>query len=222
MTSPAFVCSCAKYSLRGAIVNLAVDPDVPDRVYIDPTRVQQVVMNGLANAAKFGGGTPIELTARLTSSDEIVIEVLDSGRGLGGHTLEGLSAELTGGVRGVSLPRGPASHGLSPSLGESAFHQVRSTGMGIPICVRLAALMGGSLGLADRADGPGATRSARRSTRSCTWCRLLTLRGAFAAQGPGSSSHSRHRVRRLLRQSLQDLQLQVLPCGHLALPVRSV
>jgi hypothetical protein len=28
--------------------------------------------------------------------------------------------------------------------------------MGIPICVRLAALMGGSLELGDRVDGPGA------------------------------------------------------------------
>ncbi len=43
-----------------------------------------------------------------------------------------------------------------PALQASAFNRVRSTGMGIPICVQLAALMGGSLELADRIDGPGA------------------------------------------------------------------
>ena len=32
----------------------------------------------------------------------------------------------------------------------------RSSGMGIPICARLAELMGGAIALADRDDGPGA------------------------------------------------------------------
>jgi signal transduction histidine kinase len=141
---------CAKYSMRSSSVHLAVGTDMPALLHIDPTRVRQVVMNGLTNAAKYGGGTPIELVARLTDSGEILIEVLDSGRGLGGHTLEELSADFSGISRGVSSPPQTVH-----ATGESAFNKVRSTGMGIPICVRLAELMGGSLGLTDREDGPG-------------------------------------------------------------------
>ena len=160
---------CAKYSMRSSSVHLAVGTDMPALLHIDPTRVRQVVMNGLTNAAKYGGGTPIELVARLTDSGEILIEVLDGGRGLGGHTLEEFCAEFSGVSRGVSAPPQTAH-----ALGESAFNKVRSTGMGIPICVRLAELMGGSLGLTDREDGPGARMRPRRE--SCTRafvCRVL-------------------------------------------------
>ena len=51
--------------------------------------------------------------------------------------------------------------GGSGGGGASAFQNVRSTGMGLPICVRLAELMGGELSLSDRTDGHGAQRHTR-------------------------------------------------------------
>ena len=86
-------------------------------------------MNGLTNAAKYGDETPIELHARLTSSGDVLIEVIDAGRGLGGHTLEQLSTEFSGVPRGsaASPPPRAAVHGL----GKSAFNRVRSSGAGI-------------------------------------------------------------------------------------------
>lgn len=47
----------------------------------DPGAVRQVLDNLLANAAKYGGGTPIELTARQVDADAR-IEVADTGPGL--------------------------------------------------------------------------------------------------------------------------------------------
>ncbi len=65
------------------------------------------------------------------------------------------------GLRGKSLPQlaavGFAGYGSTPPLASTQPRAcVRPTGLGIPICCRLAALMCGSIGLDDRCDGPGA------------------------------------------------------------------
>ena len=67
----------------------------------------------------------------------LVVEVTDCGPGLRGQTLPQLLVEFGGDGGGARA--GP----------------IRSSGMGIPICARLAELMGGSIALADRVPGPG-------------------------------------------------------------------
>jgi CheY-like chemotaxis protein len=104
-------------------------------------------MNAVSNAVKSTppGGAGIQLSARMQSRDSgesgagmIAIDVTDSGTGLRGMTLKDLSNELSA----VGQP-------LRPSA-------VRSSSLGIPICVRLAELMGATIALVDREDGPGA------------------------------------------------------------------
>ncbi len=156
---------------------LNLDPRVPHVIFLDATRVRQVVMNGLTNGAKYGGARVVELNVRETDTGELLFEVLDRGCGLKGRTLADLSAELTfprekanstrrrrpslepqsAPVAVAAKPPPPGATTTGAEIqSDSAFDNARSTRMGIPICVRLAALMGGSLSLEDRVDGPGA------------------------------------------------------------------
>ncbi len=60
-----------------------IHTDVPEGVhlYCDKFRFEQILINLLSNAAKYGAGGSIELVAHL-KKDEIVIEVQDHGRGI--------------------------------------------------------------------------------------------------------------------------------------------
>lgn len=141
-----------------ASVLVTLEPRLPSLAYLDPLRVRQVLTNALSNAAKHsggGGGGPagtVNLNARVGAGGALEIDVLDRGRGLRGRTLAELGTEF------AELPtgEGPAAAPRGGGPGVSAFNRVRSTGMGLPICVQLARLMHGSIALADRADGPGA------------------------------------------------------------------
>lgn len=77
---------------------LNLDARVPSAVTMDPTRVRQIIMNGLTNCAKYGqrgdSVTTIELNAFMGADGELIIEALDRGHGLRGRTLADLSAEF--------------------------------------------------------------------------------------------------------------------------------
>jgi signal transduction histidine kinase len=160
---------CALSSPFPASVLVTLEPRLPSLAYLDPLRVRQVLTNALSNAAKHsggGGGGPagtVNLNARVGAGGALEIDVLDRGRGLRGRTLAELGTEF------AELPtgEGPAAAPRGVGPGVSAFNRVRSTGMGLPICVQLARLMHGSIALADRADGPGA-----RVVRGC-WCGVV-------------------------------------------------
>lgn len=124
----------------------------------------QIIMNAVSNAQKYSPATAagsIAVVARVDSPAQLlVVEVTDRGPGLRGQTLAQLVTEF-GGIDSRNSERRGA---------------IRSSGMGIPICVRIAELMGGSITLADRTDGTGA-----RFTLS------LPLKGAVpATSGCGS------------------------------------
>jgi CheY-like chemotaxis protein len=145
----------------------------------------QIIMNAVSNAQKYSPATAagsIAVVARVDSPAQLlVVEVTDRGPGLRGQTLAQLVTEF-GGIDSRNSERRGA---------------IRSSGMGIPICVRIAELntntntntkytcdtgqtrnklMGGSVTLADRTDGTGA-----RFTLS------LPLKGAVpATSGCGS------------------------------------
>jgi hypothetical protein len=77
-----------------------------------------------------GGGVPV-----------IVIEVLDGGPGLRGAT----EARLFSDFAGATTPSGAAQGGTNRGVG--------SSGLGLPICARLARLLGGRLHVRERGGG---------------------------------------------------------------------
>ena len=138
---------------------------------IELTSRAQIVLNAVTNAVKY---TPphahagVAVTARLgPAAASLLVEVADCGPGLRGQTLSQLVEEFGGNgsaqvrrtrcdviwTRCVIFDGCCVKH---TKARKSAGGAIRSSGMGIPICVRLAELMGGAVGLADREDGPGA------------------------------------------------------------------
>ena len=114
-------------------------PAGPLSLVADPVRLEQVLINLLANAAKFTApGGDIELTAELASRErqrpEVVLRVRDNGRGI--------APEL------LSRVFDPFWQG--PSRGEKG---VRGLGLGLALVKSLVELHGGSI--AAHSEGPG-------------------------------------------------------------------
>lgn len=98
------------------------DDTCTDRLTTDPRRVQQILLNLLSNALKYGGGNPVEVRCT-TGGGRVVLEVRDGGPGIAPEDLERIFEEFT------QLP--------NANLG--------GTGLGLPISKRLATLLGGTL-----------------------------------------------------------------------------
>jgi len=114
-------------------------PAGPVSLVADPVRLEQVLANLLANAAKFTDpGGDIRLTAQLASRErerpEVVLRVRDNGRGI--------AREL--------LPRVFDPFWQGPGRGEKG---ARGLGLGLALVKSLVELHGGSI--AAHSEGPG-------------------------------------------------------------------
>ena len=136
------------FSIRGVIGNVlsmqhvramskqlalsaAIDPEVPDVVVGDASRLQQALLNYVSNALKFTEAGSVAMRVRLISEDEggllLRFEVEDSGIGIAEQDLASLFAEF-------QQVEGPLSqhHG--------------GTGLGLVITRKIARMMGGDAG----------------------------------------------------------------------------
>jgi PAS domain S-box-containing protein len=89
----------------------------------DARRLRQILLNLLSNAIKFGGGRPIRIRWEVRKNGGVGITVEDSGRGIAAEDLDRIFDEFT-------------------QVGDGTGG---GTGLGLPISLRLARLMGGSL-----------------------------------------------------------------------------
>ncbi len=126
---------------KGLEVILDIEPDVPQRLRGDPVRLGQIVLNLLGNAVKF---TPVgevairvSLESRSPGAVELRFEVSDTGIGIA----EPVQATLF-------RPFVQADSSTTRRYG--------GTGLGLVICRRLAAMMGGKIGVAS-SPGAGST-----------------------------------------------------------------
>jgi signal transduction histidine kinase/DNA-binding LacI/PurR family transcriptional regulator/AraC-like DNA-binding protein len=107
------------------------------RVWGDPTRLRQVVLNLISNAVKFTAQGTISLRVR-TKGDDILVEVSDTGLGIPPQEQNVIFNEFRQSERTATLGFG----GL---------------GLGLAICKRLVELHGGSIGV--RSSGEEGTGS---------------------------------------------------------------
>jgi signal transduction histidine kinase len=106
----------------GTSVIQECDCDHPPRIFTDPRRVRQILLNLLSNALKFSAGSPVTLTcSRLPHG--VAISVADQGTGIPEDEHQRIFEEF------VQLD--PGTH--------------HGTGLGLPISRRLAELLGGTL-----------------------------------------------------------------------------
>ena len=119
-------------SAKGLELILNVDPNIPRRVLGDPLRLSQVIANYTNNALKFTDHGEIEIRAELLRKEaqEILIKlsVCDTGIGMTREQISRLFQSFQ-----------QADPSISRRYG--------GTGLGLAICKRLAAMMGGDVGV---------------------------------------------------------------------------
>ncbi len=115
---------------------------VPDRILTDPTRLRQILMNVVGNAAKFTEVGSIEVTAA-------VHEAAGSGKG------QWLRIAVTDTGPGMTAEQAKLLFRPFTQADQSVTRRHGGTGLGLSICRRLAELMGGSVQLASSTPGEG-------------------------------------------------------------------
>jgi signal transduction histidine kinase/CheY-like chemotaxis protein len=128
-------------SAKGLLLTSSVDRTLAPAHVGDPLRVRQIVSNLLSNAVKFTEVGGIEVTVNVreasTEAQTVAIAVSDTGIGIEPMQQTRLFADFTQAEAGTAQRYG-------------------GTGLGLVICKRLAALMGGDITL-DSAPGKGTT-----------------------------------------------------------------
>ncbi|QDV09830.1 Sensor protein TorS [Planctomycetes bacterium Poly30] len=113
---------------KGVQLDIVLEGPIPCRARIDPTRVRQVMVNLLGNAAKFTEAGSIQLRVASPRLNSLRIEVEDTGPGID-----------RAGVDKLFQPFSQADGTVTRRFGGS--------GLGLSISRRLAELMGGSVTL---------------------------------------------------------------------------
>jgi len=107
-----------------------IEPDVPEMILADATRLRQILVNLLSNAVKFTqcGEVLLEVKAKWLSGQQYALHfvVSDSGIGIPAHRLEDIFDSFT-------------------QVDASTTRQYGGTGLGLSISKRLAEIMGGSI-----------------------------------------------------------------------------
>ncbi len=123
----------APAAAKGLSMLMVIDAGVPGTLHGDAGRIRQVVINLISNAVKYA--SPGILTVRATAA---------------GRTLR-----LTVADPGPAIPASQAASLFQPFIRLDSAEQghEKGTGLGLAICTRLAAVMGGEMGLAREAGG---------------------------------------------------------------------
>jgi PAS domain S-box-containing protein len=120
---------------RGLGFTLQVDAGVPDWVWGDPVRVRQVLGNFLNNALKFTAEGGLSLHAGASGGDTLRFEVRDTGPGIAPEVQAQLFRPFT-------------------QADQSTTRRFGGSGLGLSICLELATLMRGRVGV-DSEPGRG-------------------------------------------------------------------
>ncbi|MGV8929240.1 MAG: PAS domain-containing protein [Brevundimonas sp.] len=123
-------------AVKGLTLSLKVDPDLPESLTGDEGRLRQVVVNFLANAAKFTASGSVTLETSWTG-DRIRVEVTDTGIGIAADKIETLFERFS-------------------QADNSTTRVYGGTGLGLSISRRLVEMMGGEIGAESRI-GEGST-----------------------------------------------------------------
>ena len=110
------------------------DEAIPEHIFADKMRINQIITNYISNAIKFTetGTITIKYTLlnKLTTDNklEIKVEVIDTGKGISNENIEKLFNTYS-------------------QLNNSRIKNVEGTGLGLSICKKLAELMNGEVGV---------------------------------------------------------------------------
>ena len=69
-------------------LQMSIDPDIPEKILGDPTRLRQVLTNLLSNAVKFTEHGMVSINIKIHETDQLLFEVADTGIGMAADQLE--------------------------------------------------------------------------------------------------------------------------------------
>jgi PAS domain S-box-containing protein len=120
---------------KGLAMTIIVAPDVPQTLFIDPTRIRQILLNLLGNAVKYTEEGTVEVCFRILAVNAALrVDVVDTGPGISATQRQRLFQDFE-------------------RLGDKAYNEIEGSGIGLALSARLASLMGGRLGYEDNPIG---------------------------------------------------------------------
>ena len=127
---------------KGLDFNWNVDPDLPEIVKTDPTRVRQILFNLIGNAIKFTERGSVDINATVagdiaTGSPSVMVKVIDTGIGLSSTAKNNLFRKFS-------------------QADASTTRRFGGTGLGLAICKQLCELLEGTIGV-ESEEGSGST-----------------------------------------------------------------
>ena len=124
---------------KNLLLQLEIEPEVPERVHADPSRLQQVLINLLGNAIKFteSGAVTLRVSARAGDKRDVQLHFAVHDTGMG-----------------VPLEKQKLIFDAFCQADGSTTRRFGGTGLGLSICSRLVDLMGGQI-LLDSVPGEG-------------------------------------------------------------------
>lgn len=125
-----------QYETKGLALALVIDPKLPAALTGDEGRMRQVILNFLANAAKFTAAGGVTLEASWTG-DRLRVAVTDTGIGIAADKIDALFERFS-------------------QADNSTTRVYGGTGLGLSISRRLVEMMGGEIGAESR-PGEGST-----------------------------------------------------------------
>jgi len=124
---------------RGLVLTTTLSSPLPTRIKSDPTRLRQILMNLVGNAVKFTEAGSVSISAGAAEFDgrsRLVIDVQDTGLGM------------------TPAQAGRAFQAFGQA-DETVTRKHGGSGLGLTICRRLSALMGGDVKLLSTEPGKG-------------------------------------------------------------------
>ncbi|KQV78208.1 hypothetical protein ASC87_11430 [Rhizobacter sp. Root1221] len=122
-------------------VDVDVAPEILDDLAGDAVRIRQVLVNYLGNAIKFSDSGRVAVRARLVSETD---------------TQARIRFEVEDGGIGIDAAKQPTLFEPFTQADASTTRKYQGTGLGLAICKKLAALMGGEVGVSSE-TGRGST-----------------------------------------------------------------
>jgi len=121
----------------GSVDLIFEEPQGLPQLYTDDKKLTQILRNFISNALKFTTRGEVRVSAQLHGSDQIRFAVTDTGIGIAPELLEGLFEDFA-------------------QLDSPLQKRLRGTGLGLSLCKRFAALLGGEVGV-DSVPGVGSS-----------------------------------------------------------------
>ncbi|MEZ6014883.1 MAG: PAS domain-containing protein [Planctomycetota bacterium] len=140
-------------------LELSLDSPIPTTIFADPTRLRQILVNLLGNAAKFTEVGSVKLCVEVVDGERLQVAVADTGSGMSEAQAEGLFQPFVQADGTVTRRYG-------------------GTGLGLTISRRLARLLGGNVTLVRSELGRGSRFMLEAPLELAPGARFVTEIGA--------------------------------------------